>query len=226
MKKSIEKPTIQFLADLVENNNREWFEQNKKRYDVARKDFLNFVDALIPGIAGFDEAAKDQKAKDTVFRIYRDIRFSNDKTPYKNHFGSYIAEGGRKSIKPGYYLHISPGNKSFIAGGLWMPPAPELKAARQEIDYNWEEFKGIIEDPSFKKLFNGVEGEKLKTTPKGYDADNPAIEMLRYKSWNVSHTFTDKEVTSDDFLEKCLEIFEAMKPFNDFLKRAIEDVTV
>ncbi|MDX5348695.1 MAG: DUF2461 domain-containing protein, partial [Hymenobacteraceae bacterium] len=121
---------------------------------------------------------------------------------------------------------ISPGNKSFIAGGLWMPPAPELKAARQEIDYNWEEFKGIIEDPSFKKLFNGVEGEKLKTTPKGYDADNPAIEMLRYKSWNVSHTFTDKEVTSDDFLEKCLEIFEAMKPFNDFLKRAIEDVTV
>ncbi|GAB3811027.1 hypothetical protein GCM10028895_00800 [Pontibacter rugosus] len=133
---TIHPDTLVFLSDLVAHNTREWFAENKQRYDEARKNYILFLDELLQQMQLFEPAAFGQQGKDLVFRIYRDVRFSNDKRPYKDHFGAYIAEGGRKSILPGYYLHLAGNNKSFVAGGLWYPPADQLKAVRQEIDYN------------------------------------------------------------------------------------------
>lgn len=224
MATTIEKSTLEFLADLTPNNNREWFNQNKSRYDAARKNYLAFLDELLEGMEPFEPVVHGQKGKDTVFRIYRDVRFSNDKRPYKDHFGAYMAEGGRKSILPGYYLHLAANNNSFVAGGLWMPPADYLKAVRQEIDYNLEELKSIIETPDFKERFGHIQGEQLKTTPKGYDKENPAIEYLRFKSWNAVMPLPDKVVLSKDFMHVVLEAFRAVKPFNDFLTAPLKDM--
>jgi len=134
MKNNIDKATLDFIADMQQNNNREWFAENKHRYEASRTDFFQFLEGMLAGAAAFEPLALGQQAKDLVFRIYRDVRFSKNKNPYKDHYGAYLAEGGRKSILPGYYLHLSPHNNSFIACGLWMPPAEYLKAVRQEID--------------------------------------------------------------------------------------------
>ncbi|MHC2990469.1 hypothetical protein OB13_02300 [Pontibacter sp. HJ8] len=224
MATTIEKSTLTFLSDLTQNNTREWFQQHKPRYDAARKNYLAFLDELLPEMEPFEPAAHGQTGKDLVFRIYRDVRFSNDKRPYKDHFGAYIAEGGRKSILPGYYLHLAANNKSFVAGGLWMPPANYLKAVRQELDYNLEEFEGILQAPAFKDRFGTISGEQLKTTPKGYEKENPAIEYLRYKSWNAVMPLSDKVVLGKDFRQVVLEAFRAVKPFNDFLTAPLRDV--
>lgn len=223
MATTIEKSTLTFLSDLTQNNTREWFQQNKPRYDAARQNYLQFLDELLPEMAPFEPAAHGQTGKDLVFRIYRDVRFSNDKRPYKDHFGAYIAEGGRKSILPGYYLHLAANNKSFVAGGLWMPPANYLKAVRQELDYNLDEFEGILQAPAFRDRFGTISGEQLKTTPKGYDKENPAIEYLRYKSWNAVMPLPDKVVLGKDFTHVVLEAFRAVKPFNDFLTAPLRD---
>lgn len=224
MATTIDKSTIHFLEDLTKNNNREWFQENKSRYETARKNYLAFLDELLESMEPFEPAAHGQKGKDLVFRIYRDVRFSNDKRPYKDHFGAYIAEGGRKSILPGYYLHLAANNNSFVAGGLWMPPADYLKAVRQEIDYNMDELARIIQAPPFKERFGNIQGEQLKTTPKGYDKDNPAIEYLRFKSWNAVMPLSDKVVLSKDFMHVVLEAFRAVKPFNGFLMEPLKDL--
>ncbi|MBA9076478.1 DUF2461 domain-containing protein [Rufibacter quisquiliarum] len=224
MKKHLDPTTLDFIRDLRLNNQREWFEKNRSRYEAARQDFISFLATLLEGAVSFEPALEGQQPKDLLFRIYRDVRFSNDKRPYKDHICAYMAEGGRKTINPGFYLHISPENQSFLAGGVWMPPAPELKAIRQEIDYNLKELEGLLHNPAFKKYFNGLQGEKLKTTPKGYDSDNPAIELLRHKSWNASHFFPDKVVTSDQFYDECLAAMEALKPINDFFLRPMQDL--
>ncbi|WP_114784460.1 DUF2461 domain-containing protein [Botryobacter ruber] len=224
MATTIDKNTLNFLKDLAENNTREWFAQHKSRYDAARKNYIAFLEELLQQMQAFEPVAYGQQGKDLVFRIYRDVRFSNDKRPYKDHFGAYIAEGGRKSILPGYYLHLAGNNNSFVAGGLWMPPANELKGVRQEIDYNLDEFKALVEAPEFKKHFNQISGEQLKTTPKGYDKDNPAIEYLRFKSWNAVKPISDEVVLRKDFMQVVLDAFRAVKPFNDFLKRPLQDV--
>lgn len=224
MATTIDKSTIHFLEDLTKNNNREWFQENKSRYETARKNYLAFLDELLESMEPFEPAAHGQKGKDLVFRIYRDVRFSNDKRPYKDHFGAYIAEGGRKSILPGYYLHLAANNNSFVAGGLWMPPADYLKAVRQEIDYNMDELERIIQAPPFKERFGKIQGEQLKTTPKGYDKDNPAIEYLRFKSWNAVMPLSDKVVLSKDFMHVVLEAFRAVKPFNGFLMEPLKDL--
>ncbi len=221
---TIEKNTLAFLKELPEHNTREWFQENKARYDAARKNYMDFLDELLTRMRAFEPAAYGQQGKDLVFRIYRDVRFSNDKRPYKDHFGAYIAEGGRKSTNPGYYLHLAGHNNSFVAGGLWMPPAGQLKAVRQEIDYNLAAFKDIIEAPSFKKRFGAVTGEQLKTTPKGYDKDNPAIEFLRFKSWNAVMPVRDEAVLSDGFIDTVVEAMEVLKPFNDFLMAPLRDM--
>ncbi|MGV3539866.1 MAG: DUF2461 domain-containing protein [Rufibacter sp.] len=224
MKKHLEPTTLDFIRDLRQNNQRDWFEQNRKRYDAARQDFIDFLTTLLKSASAFEPALEGQQPKDLMFRIYRDVRFSNDKRPYKDHICAYMAEGGRKTINPGFYLHISPGDQSFLAGGVWMPPAPELKAIRQEIDYNYQELQGLLENPEFKKYFKGLEGEKLKTTPKGYDPENPAIALLRHKSWNASYRFSDKVVTSDQFYEEVLGAMKAVKPVNDFFLRPMQEI--
>lgn len=218
----LQQSSLDFLKKLKKNNNKDWFDKNKGAYETAKKDVEAFLEKLIPAIGTFDASVKELQPKHCMFRIYRDVRFSKDKTPYKTHMGAYISGRGKKSHGPGYYIHIQPGN-TFLAGGLWVPPAPELNAVRQEIDYNQEEFEKILKDKNFKKLFKGIdESEKLKTVPKGYDKDHPAIELLKLKSFTVSAETDDKKLVSKDLVKHCTTVFKTMKPFNDFLGRAID----
>jgi uncharacterized protein (TIGR02453 family) len=218
----LQQATLDFLKKLKKNNNRDWFEKNKENYEAAKKDVEELLTKIIPAIASFDVSVKDLEPKDCLFRIYRDVRFSKDKTPYKTHMGAYISGRGKKSHGPGYYIHIEPGH-TFLAGGIWVPPAPELNAIRQEIDYNEDEFNKVLKDRTFTKFFKGMnQGEKLKTVPKGYAKDHPAIELLKLKSYTVSHEVPDKEITSKSFIKYCTSVFKAMKPMNDFLGRAID----
>ncbi|MGV3586628.1 MAG: DUF2461 domain-containing protein [Adhaeribacter sp.] len=225
MKNNIDKATLDFISDLQQNNTREWFAENKNRYEASRTDFFQFLEGMLAGAAAFEPLALGQQAKDLVFRIYRDVRFSKNKNPYKDHYGAYLAEGGRKSVLPGYYLHLSPHNNSFIACGLWMPPAEFLKAVRQEIDYNLTEFQELLAAPTFKKYFKEVEGETLKTNPKGYEKDNPALTYLRHKSWMVSHPLPDALLTSNNALEVVLQAMQQAKPFKEFLMRPLLEIS-
>jgi uncharacterized protein (TIGR02453 family) len=218
----LQAATLKFLRELAENNNKPWFDEHRKAYEAARADHEQFTDSLMKKLVQLEPALEGQKAKDSIFRIFRDVRFSKDKTPYKAHFGAFFSRGGRKFPGAGYYLHIEPGNKSFAGGGLWMPEGPLLKAVRQEIDYNFAEFKGIVEQKAFKKLLGPVAGEKLKTLPQGYGADNPAIEYLKHKSFTAGHNLTDKDMSAKGLEEKIVEIFTAMRPFIDFLNRSLD----
>lgn len=214
------KETLVFLADLKENNTREWFEANRERYESARNNFKDFVTELINRIGAWDEGIKKLHAKDCIFRIYRDVRFSKNKDPYKTHFGAWMNARGRKSESAGYYFHLEPGN-NFIAGGVYMPPAAELKAIRQEIDYNLNDFEQILKSPDFKKYFGTLGGEKLKTAPKDYPKDHPAIEWLKHKDFIMEHYLEDEDVLSEDLLENCDNIYRAMIPLNRFMNEAL-----
>lgn len=217
----IAQDTLAFLAELKENNNKEWFDANRKRYEAVKKDIKENVQQLITGIAGFEPAIAAIKPKDCVFRINRDIRFSKDKSPYKTNLGAYISRGGKKSPHAGYYFHLEPGN-CFLAGGMYGPESSVLNAVRQEIDYNTDEFKAIINSKEFKKLFGEIHGEQLKTAPKGYSKDHPEIELLRYKSYLMVHNISDKDVLNKNFTDKAVSVFEAMKPMNEFLNRVLD----
>lgn len=222
---AISPTTLQFLAELRENNQKEWFTANKPRYETAKQEFEKFVDALIRKIAEFDPAVAHFTAKDCVFRIYRDVRFSTDKSPYKTHFGAHITPAAKKSeihTRAGYYLHLEANGASFLAGGAYLPEKDWLKAIRQEIVYNFEEFQGILNAPDFKKYFGEIEGEKLKKAPADYPTDHPAIEILKHKSFLASNKVSDAEVTSDGFLEHCAAAFRALSPFDRFLNRSTD----
>lgn len=215
---------IPFLKKLAKHNNRDWFLENKKEYEAAKKQLLEFTGSLIKELGKEDPYVSNIEPKDCIFRINRDIRFSADKSPYKTNMGISINRGGKKSNFAGYYLHIEPG-KSFVAGGSYMPEAEILKAIRQEIDYNLDEFNGILSTSAFKKTFGTLEQEwKIKTTPKGYDANNPAIEHLKLKCFIVSHDLTDEDVLNKNLLKKVSTSFKNMNPFLQFLNRAIAQV--
>ncbi|MBS1615535.1 MAG: DUF2461 domain-containing protein [Bacteroidetes bacterium] len=214
--------TLGFLRQLRQNNNKAWFEDQRFNYDVARHDFESFVSALLQAFEEIDPAIAAQEAKHCIYRIYRDVRFSNDKTPYKNHFSAYFARGGRKWEGAGYYLHLEPGS-IFAGGGMWMPTPPLLKKVRQEIDYDFHGFKQIIGAKSFTKTFSGINGgESLTRPPKGYDADNPAIEYLKMKSIIASHPLTDEQLCSKQSLKSVMNAFQALSPLINFLNRATE----
>lgn len=217
----LQPATLKFISSLSKNNNKPWFDEHRETYLSAKEDFEGFVGLLLKDLAKLEPAFAEQKPKDCVYRIFRDVRFSKDKTPYKSHFGAYFNKGGKKSPSAGYYLHIEPG-KCFAGGGIWMPEAPLLKAVRQEIDYNFDEFSKITKDKKFVKLFKTLHGEQLKTLPKGYEADNPAIEYLKMKSFIVDHQIDDKDVTGKGFLKSCMDTFTTMKPLVDFLNRAVD----
>jgi len=182
---------LNFLYELQANNNREWFQANKDRFDVLKKDFTETVQQLINRIGLFDPEVAGIEAKDCVYRIYRDVRFSPNKLPYKNHFAAYIAQGGRKSERAGYYLHIEPGN-SLLSGGLWQPQPKLLKMLRRDLYDQIEEFQAILDKPSFKKVFPGLEGEKLKRMPAGYPAEGLHKDVLLYKDFCVSSQKPDR----------------------------------
>lgn len=218
----IDKSTLDFLSKLSKNNNKEWFDKNRPTYELAKSNFKDFVNELIISTAKFDSSIKHLQAKDCIFRINRDVRFSKDKSPYKNNFGVILSPGGKKSFEAGYYVQIQPG-ASFIAGGMWQPPTPQINAIRQEIDYNAAEFKKIIGAKDFKKLFGKLsEEDKLKSVPKGYDKSHPEIELLKYKSYITIHNLKDKDVLSKNFLKQCNEVMKAMQPLNLFLRRACD----
>ncbi len=220
----ISKNTIQFLKEIKKNNNREWFARNKPRYEQSKAEFEIFIDALIAKIAEYDAGAANIKAKDCVFRIYRDIRFSKDKSPYKTHFGAHITSAAKKTevhSRAGYYVHIGPG-ESMLAGGAYMPESNWLKAIRQEIHYNTDEFKKILNSKSFRQYFGEMEGEKLKTTPKDYPPDHPEIELLKHKSFLATHYLKDSDVAAADFLKHAARVFKALYPFDRFLNSALD----
>lgn len=211
---------LDFLSELKKNNNREWFKANKQYYEEARSEFISMVENLIPALAVSNPLINNLAVKDTVFRIYRDIRFSKDKSPYKTAFGAYMAPGGRKSMLPGHYFHIEPGN-NFLAGGSHNPQGERLKSIRSEIYYNSTEFKSIINADSFKKLFGELTGEKLVRPPIGFPKDFEDIELLKFKEFIVIHNINDFSVEKSDFLKLSVDIFEKMNPFIEFLNRAL-----
>jgi uncharacterized protein (TIGR02453 family) len=220
---ALSQVTFAFLQDLSRNNHREWFHEHKARYDVAASDMQKFTAHLLTHIGEIDEEmAKTLSVKDCLFRIYRDTRFSTDKTPYKLNMSAYFCRGGKKSPLAGYYLHIQP-DASFMAGGCWMPPAPMLQRIRQEIDYNGEELEQIIGHPDFRRSFSGIEGERLAKNPKGYAADHPQIELLRFKSFVVSHPLSNDTLLSEQAASQVLSLMKAMRPFVNFLNRALAE---
>ncbi len=220
----ISKETFRFLQQLRLNNDKGWFDENRSTYTQLRNEFETFLGIVISEISRFDREAAQTTAKASLFRINRDIRFSNDKMPYKTNFGAFIAKGGRKGINAGYYIHVEPG-ECFLAGGIYMPSAPMLKAIRKEIYENIDEFKDILEAPSFVKHFGDRLGEgKLKTAPHGFPKDFPDMDYLKYKSYTVSKSEPDSIYQKSGFINEVKEVFGAMALFNQFLNRAVEEV--
>jgi uncharacterized protein (TIGR02453 family) len=215
---TIKKSTLDFLTAINCNNNRDWFQANKPLYLTAKDNFESFVQEIIDKIILFEPVMKGLEAKSCVYRINRDIRFSNDKSPYKSHFGAFIVKGGKKNGDKfaGYYFHIEPG-KSIMAGGAYMPPSQWLSAIREKISDTPDEFIKIINTKEFIKYFGTVDGEKLKTAPKGYPKDHPQLEFLKLKSYLVVNDAPDKLVVSNDFMNHVVNVFKAMKPLNDYL---------
>jgi len=214
--------TFKFLSDLKKNNNREWFQENRHRYEAAKLEFEVFIETLIPLIARFDKETENLKAKKCIFRIYRDIRFSKNKSPYKSNLGAYIKSGhSRPEIQAdaGYYIHIEPAH-SILAGGAYNPSKEWLIAIRREIDYNASSFKKIIHAPRFKKYFGALEGDQLIRPPKGYEAFHPEIKWLKHKSLIAVHHLSDRQVQDKKFVGHCAEVFKALYPLNTFLNEA------
>ncbi len=213
---------FKFLRAIAKNNNREWFEKNKSTYLESKENFEEFLRNLLLELAKFDKGLMGLNPKKLAFRIYRDVRFSKDKRPYKVNMGAGFSPGGKMIQEPGYYIHIEPGNKSFIAGGFYMPDATNIAKIRQEIDYSFKKFEKILKEKKFKTWFKELSDfDKLKTAPKGYPKDHPHIDLLRHKSFIVTHYFTDKEVMDKKFLKKVVEGCKTLKPLNDFLNEAI-----
>ena len=219
----IQPTTFQFLKDLKANNNRDWFNKHKVQYKAALENFKDLVELLILDIAKFDPQVTGLEAKDTVFRIYRDVRFSKDKSPYKPNFGAVLAKGGRKSQNACYYIHLESGNKSFLAGGVYHPEPAVLNKIREHIAENPAEIKKILAAASFKKNFGELGGEKLKTAPKGFPKDHPEIDLLKHKSYLIMHGLSDKQVLDKSFLKYTMGVFKCMQSFNDYMNGIIAD---
>ena len=214
---------LKFLKDIARNNNREWFEKNKPRYLEVKEKYEDFLESFHKELVKFDDGLAGLNPRKLGFRIYRDVRFSKDKRPYKVNMGAGFSPGGKMMQEPGYYIHIEPG-KSFVAGGMYMPTPENLAKIRQEIDYNSKSILKILNDKSFKKLFDGLDDfDKLKTMPKGYPKDHPQIELLKHKSYIVSHSLTDKEVTDKKFVATVAAACKQIKKLNDFLSSAIAE---
>jgi len=222
------KTCISFLRELIANNHKEWFDANRDYYRKAKDEFDLFIERLIVEIRLFDPSIGQITAKDCVYRIYRDVRFSNDKTPYKNHFGAYIAQGGRKSLLGGYYFHIEPANAGYLnhsmwAGGIYCPDAPTLKAIRTDICEYPEEYKAIIHNKNFTDTFKWFDGNMLTTAPKGFPKDFPDIDLIKRKDYTYYRNIDDSTLYSDHLLEETIRVFKLMLPFNKFMNRAIKD---
>ena len=214
--------TFKFLKQLSKNNNKEWFDVNRKTYETCKLEFETLIKTIIDKSVVFDKQLAGLEAKKCLFRINKDVRFSKDKSPYKLNMGASINPSGKKSMIPGYYVHIEPG-KSFLAGGCYQPLPEMLAAIRQEIDYNSKEFKKIISDKDFKSYFKELSQEdKLKTAPKGYEKTHPEIALLQLKHFITVHPLKDEDVFNKNFPTYTAKVFKAMLPLNLFLRKCME----
>ncbi len=218
--------TLQFLKQLKQHNSKEWFDLHRNNYTQAKENFADLVTEVLQQFGKKDPSIAMLMAKETMFRINRDVRFSKNKAPYKNNMSFYLVKGGKKSPLAGYYFHCEPGGKSFVGGGLYGGEADQIKKVRQEIDYNWEEFSKLIAKPLFKKSFGDLsfeEGMSLQREPKGYEKSNPAIKYLKLKTWIARLPIADEDLTAKDLPKKIAAAFAAMQPLIIFLNRAMEE---
>jgi uncharacterized protein (TIGR02453 family) len=219
----LQSSTLKFLKDLKKNNNKPWFDTHRKEYEAAKADFAGFIQSVIDKHSKSDPTIKSIVAKDCMFRINRDIRFSKDKSPYKTNMGAYINRGGKKSLFGGYYFHCEPG-QGFVGGGLWMPMPPELNKVRQEIDYNFAEFRKIINSKKIKSVYKDLSRDPeyvLTRVPKGYEPNNPAAEYLKMKSFVSMTSLKDADLVSKDLAKKTTTAFEALQPLIEFINKSI-----
>jgi len=220
----LQSSTLKFLNNLKKNNNKPWFDAHRSDYEKSKKDFEQFIQIIIDRHGKKDPAIKNLIARNCLFRINRDIRFSKDKTPYKTNFGASINKGGKKSPTAGYYFHLEPG-QCFAGGGIWMPMSEDLKKVRQEIDYNFSDFKKIIGSKKFKLVYGELSNDpeySLSRVPKGYDPDNPAAAYLKLKSFIVMIQIKNSDLTSKELAKKTITAFDALQPLIEFINRAIE----
>jgi uncharacterized protein (TIGR02453 family) len=212
---------LDFISDLTENNNREWFNANKKRYQESLEIFRTFAGGLLKGISEFDPSVANLEPKDTIFRIYKDVRFSKDKLPYKTHFGCWIAKGGRKSTDAGYYFHLEPGS-SFMAAGVWMPPGEQLKLIRQEILYQPEPYLELINDPLLKNKYErGGKEDMLKKGPAGFPKDFIHMEELKYKHYIWSRTYSDSAIRKSNISASVVSDYKNLFPLVSYLNHTM-----
>jgi uncharacterized protein (TIGR02453 family) len=216
----ISKKTIKFLKDLAKNNNRDWFKEHKKEYTEAKENFESFITAVHAALEGPYEL-DFVNPKDSIHRIYRNLRFSKDKTPYKTSMSANISSSGKKGLVSGIYIHIDPTKGCFVGGGVWHPETPTLQAIREEILQHGDKLEALLAEKMLKKYYGEMQGEKLKTSPRGYDAEHQYIEYLRHKGLTLGHSYTMKEVQSEKFIDELFKAAIIIKPFLDFLKKAM-----
>jgi uncharacterized protein (TIGR02453 family) len=216
------QPSLEFLKDLAQNNNREWFTANRPRYEAAKSELEKIVVQLLGSVGEFENLTNTQP-KDCIFRINRDVRFSKNKDPYKHHLSAAIGPGGRHSGRTDFYLHIQPNGESLLGAGMWNATPKQLAAFRQEIDFNPKALTDIIANDKFRQYFPEIWGESLKKAPKGYSEDHPNVDLLKRKQMFFMHKFTDAEVTSPDFVDKIVEGCRLIKPYCDFLNTVFFD---
>ena len=215
------KKVLGFINELTENNNRDWFKGNKKRYQEALEIFRGFAGELLTGISKFDPTVGNLEPKDTIFRIYKDVRFSKDKDPYKTHFGCWMAKGGRKSTDAGYYFHLEPG-KSFMAAGVWMPPKEQLKLIRQEILYNPDSFLKLSSTTTMNAEYErGGKEDMLKKGPVGFPKDFIHMEELKYKHYIWSRSYSDAAIQHTGFASSVAEDYKGLYPVVSYLNHAM-----
>ena len=214
----ITSKVFSFLNDLKENNNRSWFNENKARYEEAQAEMIAFAESLLEQMGQYDELVP-MTAKQSLFRIYRDVRFSKNKTPYKLSLSGRMKRA-TEQLRGGMYYHIEP-KGSFVAGGFWAPNSKDLKHIRQKLELDAAPLRAIISDKTFKQFFGELQGEKVKTAPRGFSIDHPNIEFIRMKQFLVSRSFTDEEVLSDDFLDQLVLTFRQMRPFFDYMSEVL-----
>lgn len=214
----IQPSNLEFLKLIQKNNNRDWFNANKDRYLKEHENIVAFADALLFEMNKHD-VIENPSGKKSLHRIYRDTRFSKEKTPYKTNWSGGFQRATKKR-RGGYYFHIEAGN-TFVAGGFWGPEPKDLKRIRDEFAYDATPLRKILKSKNFVNTFGTLKGEQIKTTPKGYDASNPNIDLLRYKQFLVVKKFTDKEVLSDKFAKQLSDTFKAMRPFLDYMTEVL-----
>lgn len=216
----IQKNTLEFLQSLDKNNRRDWFQKHKDEYQVAKDNIEAFIGDLIRGISAFDKSVQHVEPAECMFRIYRDVRFSKIKTPYKPYFRLGIMKGGKSNCQQaGYYMHIEPGGKTRIVGGVHKVEPKWLGRIRSNIADHTDEFEKILKAKKFRDLFGTMEGEQLKSAPKGFAKDHPAIDLLRYKDFMAVHKVADKQVLDPDFAKYAVSVFKSLYDFNQFLNK-------